>query len=142
MFHADQCFQRKYVEFVDTDTLFVTRVTSGLLFEDGKPIIIGQFRINEDHWWANAAKATLIALGQKKVFRCMSYFPVIFETEHIIEMREYMAKLHKMEFNLVFQKFSRGDGFSQFNIMCNYVWHFHRGDYRFHAQLRNGLWNG
>ncbi len=130
-FYAELCFDKKYVGFIDTDTFFVTPVTPELLFNGTKPHVIGGYIDT----WVDWRKTTKFALGKKEVFWCMSHFPVTMELEHIIEMREYMANLHNMSFLEVFQNFSHlPGGFSQYNIMCNYNWYFHRDKYQFHAQ--------
>ena len=143
MFHAEKCFSRKYVGIVDTDTMFVTMVTPDQLFVDGKPVIIGQFGSAADQFWYEVSTMTEVALGRKEVFRCMSYFPVMIKVTHLAEMRAFMAKLHQMDFNSVFRKLT-AKPFSQFSIMCNYLWYFHRDEYTFHAQLRpsTGVWKG
>ncbi len=134
MFYVEECFNKKYVGFVDTDTLFITSTTPELMFNGSKPIIIGRYGKTRYGWW----KGTQKALGKKEVFTCMTYFPVVMKVEHIIELRQYVAKLHQTDFVNVFQNFSSGwHVFSQFGIMCNYVWYYHRDEYQFHAQIRS-----
>ncbi len=131
-FYADNCFNKTFVGFVDTDTFFVTPVTPELLFNGTKPYVVGVYG-NTNTDWKIGTKA---ALGKKEVFGCMSYFPVVVKVEHLIEMRQYMANLHNKTFLEVFQNFSvKENEYSQFSIICNYLWYFHRDEYQFHAQL-------
>ncbi len=87
-FYPENCFNKTYVGFVNSDTFFVTPVTPELLFNGTKPDMIGMFG-QQQH--ANWKKGTLMALGRKQVFKFMSYFSVIIKVEHLIEMRQYMA---------------------------------------------------
>ncbi len=140
MFYVEGCFTNKYVGFVDSDTFFSTMVTPELMFNGSKPIVLGVYGKNRKDW----RNGTTFALGKQEVFRCMSYFPVVVKTKHIIEMRKYMEELHKTHFLKVFSQFSISrTGFSQFNIMCTYIWYFHRDEYHFHAQFHGPgfVWN-
>ncbi len=133
MLLVETCFNKKYVGFVDSDTFFTTPVTPELLFNQTKPNIIGQYGNIMTIW----PKATKLFLLRNEVFRCMSYFPVVMKVEHIIEMRDYIAKVHNRFFLTVFSRFSKSAvAYSQFNLMCNYVWYFHREEYQFYAQFR------
>ena len=133
MLLADTCFNKKYVGFVDSDTFFTTPVTPELLFDKTKPIVIGQYGNLMTNW----PKATKLFLLRNEVFRCMSYFPVVMKVEHIIEMRDYIAKVHNRFFLTIFSRFSKSAvAYSQFNLMCNYVWYFHKEEYQFFAQFR------
>ncbi len=134
MFYADKYVTKKYIGCVDTDTLFVTAVTPELMFYGTKPRVIGQYGVPVIPVWG---QKTQFVLGRNEVFHCMDYFPVIMKVEHIIEMRHYIEKLHNMSFLDVFQTISdEKKSFSQFNIMCNYMWYFHREEYQFHVQFR------
>ncbi len=138
MFYVENCFDKKYVGFIDTDTMFITSVTPELLFNGTRPIAIGHYgkpliRL----WW----KKTLFALGLKEVFTFMDYFPVVLKVQHIIELRNYISTKYNSTFLDIFHNISIGR-FSQFNIMGNYVWYFHREEYQFHAQLvKRQRWN-
>ena len=136
MMHADYCKKRGFVGFVDVDTLFVTAVTQDLLFENGKPIVTGRIGIPRIPCWIDTAE---YVLGLKQVMQCMSYFPVVFNVEHIVEMRKYVEKLHGKSFQEVFKiapaavKVS-STCFCHYSIMCNYMWYFHRDSYAWHLQ--------
>ena len=135
MFYPERCTSKKYVAFVDTDTLFITRIIPEMLFADDKPIIIGIYGKEISPHWANSAHSTANLFKTKEVMKCMTYFPVVLKVDHIIHARQYIEKLHGMPFDEVFIKL-KSKSFSQFNIMCQYIWLFHRNEYQFHLQLQ------
>lgn len=64
--------------------------------------------------------------------RCVSYFPVIIRISHLREMRAFFsAKFHKTFDNLFFDHImgAYGKFYSQFNIMCAFLFYFHRDEY-------------
>ena len=136
MFYADECTDSKYIGFVDTDTFFSTYVTPNILFENGKPVIIAKVGSSAYPCWDIA---TEIFLGKKEVLQCMSTFPVMVKTEHLIEMRGKLAAHHKKPFDIVFRDapIEAGGPFCmcQFSIMCNYFWYYHRSEYSWHIQM-------
>ena len=142
MMHADACKPKGYVGFVDVDTLFVTE---DLLFEDGKPIVTGRIGIPRVPCWIQTA---VYVLGLRQVMQCMSYFPVVFNVEHIVEMRRYVEKMHRKSFMQVFKMASHdlhisGWCYCHYSMMCNYVWYFHRDQYAWHLQVVPfGNWDG
>lgn len=135
MFYADQWSRAEYVGFVDTDCFFVTYVDRGDIFEGNKPVVNGrsgnyrspQNGIGRD-WWEQVPKGTYKLLGMLEPMRCMSYFPVVIKTAHIKEMREYIEKLHGKPFDEVFRGLY-GNAYSQFNIMCTYLFYKHHEEY-------------
>ncbi len=131
MFLVEQCFHQKYVGFIDTDTMFVTSVTPELMFNGTKPIMFGLYGFPFFRYW----QGTLLALQKKEVFNFMDYFPVVIKVEHIINLRKHLEKIHGMPFLDVFAKISKGS-YSQFSIMGNYLWYYHREEYQFSAQFR------
>eukprot|EP00112_Aurelia_sp_Birch-Aquarium-sp1_P013758 Seg2934.4 transcript_id=Seg2934.4/GoldUCD/mRNA.D3Y31 product="hypothetical protein" protein_id=Seg2934.4/GoldUCD/D3Y31 len=144
MLHPDKCTSVPYVGFVDTDTFFTTVVTPSLLFENGKPVIVGV--IGEPNYFTCWAFTTEKFLGRKEVVQCMTYFPVIIKTEHLKEMREVLSKEQNKTFEEIYHD-SRPDGndrcICQFSFMCNYVWYHHREEYSWHLQMNpNGDWYG
>ncbi len=103
------------------------------MFSGTKPMVIGWYGQSVYPW----PKGTEFALKRKEVLNCMSYFPVTIKLEHIIEMRKYIEKIHNKTFLDFFAEMSRDpDSYSQFAILCNYVWYFHRDAYKFYAQFR------
>ncbi len=135
MFWADNFTKSEYVGFVDTDALFVTPVYKGDLFIGGKPVIIGLQSVSFNGWWGRVSRTTAQMLGNDELFRCMSYFPVIIKTEHLRFLRQFVRDKHGIGFNEFFRDFLAGKPYSQFNIMCNYLWHHHRDEYSWHVQL-------
>ena len=135
MFYPERCTSKKYIAFVDTDTVFITRIVPEMLFANGKPIIIAVYGKEINQSWMKCAHTTANLFKTKEVMRCMTYFPVVFKVDHIIHARQYIEKLHDMPFDEVFIKMKAGS-FSQFNIMCQYIWLFHRNEYEFHFQLQ------
>ena len=76
--------------------------------------------------------------------RCMSYFPVIIKTSHLKDLREYMIKFHSNRlFNEIFLELSTNSRFSQFNIICAYLFTFKRNDYIWYVHpMVSSNWNG
>lgn len=144
MFYPDACTNLPYVGYVDTDTFFSTLVTPDLLFENGKPIIVGKIGEEAYRCWTDT---TEIFLGKKEVMQCMSTFPLMIKTSHMKEMRERISKKEKTHFDrvhwLATRKENKNYCICQFSIMCNYVWWYHRDEYSWHLQMvPNGNWSG
>ncbi len=138
MFWADNFTKSELVGFVDTDTLFIAPVYQEDLFNDEKPVVIAQHdhMVSQDGFWGPAAKTTEAVFGKVEVLRCMSYFPVIIKTKHLVELRHFVEQKHNTSFNEYYRSsiLSR-QRYSQFNIMCNYIWYHHRDEYSWHIQL-------
>ena len=136
MFYPEKCTDSSYVGFVDTDTFFSTYVTPEILFENGKPVIIAKIGASQYPCWDTA---TEIFLGKKEVIQCMSTFPVMVKTKHIVEMRKKLAEYHNKMFDELFRDapIQAGGAFCicQFSIMCNYFWYYHRNEYSWHIQM-------
>ena len=145
MMHADSCKLSGYVGFVYLDTLFVTAVTQDLLFEEGEPITMGRIDAPRIPCWIATVE---YMLGLKQVMQCMSYFPVVFKVEHIIEMRRYIEKLHGKSFMEVFRiapsSLKVADTcVCHYGIMGNYMLYFYRSSYAWHLQMvPMGRWDG
>ena len=131
MLYPELCTSKKYVAYVDTDTMFVTRVIPEMLFDNGKPVIIGIYGKIAINPWNKAAKSTANIFKTKEVMKCMSTFPVIFHVEHMIKLRKYLEQLHNMSFDKILNV-KKDHFFAQFNLMCQYIWMFHRDEYKFH----------
>ena len=132
MFYAEQCTSKRYVAFVDTDTMFITRIVPELLFHGDKPIIIAIYGMP---WRSDWPRSTAGIFKTKEVMRCMSSFPIIIKVEHLVEMRTYLENLHNVSFDEILPKWSY-NRFSQFNLMCQYLWMYHRNEYDFRFQLQ------
>ena len=135
MFWADNYSTSEYVGFVDADCVFITSIDREDLFEDGKPVVNGRIGINKRPPWSQAPATTYQMTGLLEPMRCMSYFPVIVKTAHFVELRKFISRQHhNQSFNDVFlQMISNGTYYSQFNIMCTYLYHYHRQDYRWYV---------
>ena len=132
---ADNYSTSEYVGFVDADCVFITSIDREDLFEDGKPVVNGRIGINKRPPWSQAPATTYQMTGLLEPMRCMSYFPVIIKTAHFVELRKFISlQHHNQSFNDIFlQMISNGSYYSQFNIMCTYLYHYHRQDYRWYV---------
>ena len=99
LFYPDLCTSKKYVAFVDTDTMLISRMVPEMLFDGGKPIVIGVYGKVVHSFYNRIAQATAKLFKTKEVIRCMSYFPVVMKVEHLVELREYLEKLHNIPFD-------------------------------------------
>ena len=134
MFYPERCTSKKYVGYLDTDTVFISRVIPEMLFDEGKPIMVGIYGNITSPDWGKVAQTTANIFKTKEVMRCMANFPVIMKVEHIIKLREYVEKLHNMPFDEILQKKKVGY-IGQFNFMCQYIWLFHRDEYKFYLNF-------
>ena len=151
-FYPEEYVSAEYVGFVDTDTMFTTVITPKVLFVNGKPTI--QARIGQSYYQVRAecwSDATEYFLGEKEALQCMTYFPVIFRVQHVVEMRRFAEKRFGKPFIEIFKKsfdfhnpsVVGGDCVCQYSIICNYLWYHHRDEYDFHLQMApNGNWTG
>lgn len=143
MFWADNYTDAPLVGFVDTDAVFVAPVSDAALFDGaGRPRVLATVGAPANHWWSSAPAATYVALGHLEAMRCMTYFPVVVKREHLAPMRAHITQaVGAATFDDAFARFSRGI-FSQFNIMCNYLWYHHRDEYAWTLQERVRGWRG
>ena len=141
MFYPERCTSKQYVGYLDTDTVFTSRVIPDMLFEEGKPIVVGIYGNISNSFWGMAAKTTAKIFKTKEVMRCMSNFPVIMKVEHMIKLRKYVETLHNMTFHEILQKKKVGY-ISQFNLMCQYIWLFHRDEYKFYLNFNKKVTEG
>eukprot|EP01036_Dinobryon_divergens_P026069 gene26069-34674_t len=122
MFWADNFTTAEYVGFADTDAVLLTYI-------DGRPVVNARSGAHCCDCWAQMPKGTLAATGLLEPMRCMSYFPMIVKTAHLKEIRDFISRHHKMSFNEAFYNFTSSNFYSQFNIFCAYLFHYHRSDY-------------
>jgi len=151
MFQADMYTDSEYIGFVDTDAVFTTPVVEESLFENGKPIIIGRigkYDGDPGKFWSLAPQATEWAFGTKEIMRCMDYFPVVVKREHIQEMRTWISQKHGKPFVKFFNnlKTSTTPGvkhrpYSQFNMMCQWLYHYKHDDYVWHLHQTDPEWS-
>lgn len=112
------------------------------LFEDGKPVVNARSGAHCCDVWALMPQGTYLFTGILEPMRCMSYFPVIIKTAHLKEMREFISRHHNGKpFNEVFRDvITAYSYYSQFNIMCAYLFHYHRDDYKWYVHTETPLW--
>ena len=142
---ADNYTKAQYVGFVDTDTVFVTRVLVSDIFKDGKPIVRAHYgKPRPDSWWDRAPEATFHAIGKKEPFKCMTYFPVVIKVKHLPLMREHIRKSlrNRDYFDQTFRMLMQGRYYSQFNLMCAYLWYHHRDEYHWLIDELEPGWSG
>ena len=137
MFWADKYATGEYVGFIDTDSLFITLVNEDMLFEGDKPHIWGLFGKSANNWWSKVKQTSKQFLKLKQVLKTMNYFPVIIKVKHFAAVRDYISSVHEKSFDEVFSSIAHSTpSFSQFNIIANYLWHFHRDEYVWHMEER------
>ena len=69
-------------------------------------------------------------LGDEEPMICMSYFPIIFKTADLKKLRDYVEnKWHQSFDDIFYDKSSRSGYYSQFNIICAYLFWHQRDDY-------------
>ena len=125
-----------YIAYLDTDSIFTTPVSPEDLFDsEGRPIIIprlySQDLINNQFWF-NLSENSGGLLNKTESFSCMTQFPAIFKISHIIELLEYLEVIHNK--NLYDFLHEHEYRFGQYNVLCTYVWYFHRDEYNWHIQ--------
>lgn len=148
MFYPENYTSAEYVGFVDTDTMFFTYVGYTDLFEGGKPIIHGRSGPfgKEEFWayvnlWKAMSQSTLDLLGIAEPTRCMAYFPVVIKASHLIELRAFLERRHGLSFPELFLKHLIGMHYSQFNIMCTYLWAYHQDEYVWYIHELQPNWD-
>ena len=121
MFEADKYTKSKFIGFVDTDSVFVVPVIPSAIFKNGKPVVKGIRGRPISSWWNSVPWNTEKVLGFPEIGCFMTYFPVVVESVHLKELRNYLEKLHGKKFHELFKWFSKDNGnYSQFNIIMNY----------------------
>lgn len=138
MFWADNFTTAEYVGFVDTDCVFVTYIDREDIFENGKPVINGRFGNAVDPFWKEVPLTTYDIIGHLEPMRCMNYFPVVLKTSHLKDLREYISnRFNGTQFDEVFQQHITDRSFSQFNIMCAYLYYYKRDEYTWYIHRQN-----
>ena len=147
MFTADKFTLSEHVAFVDTDTLFHSYADVNDMFENGKPIIHGKIQnfgggktIKRD-WSAS----TYHFLGEEEPMICMSYFPIIFKTSDLKDLRAFVERRFNKSFDVFFHEkstFAKWAHYSQFNIMCTYLYWHKRDNYQWYIHDMSPGWNG
>lgn len=137
MLWADNFTNSKFVAFTDSDTVFLTAIDREDLFEDGKPVINGRAGPHDENdFWSTAPSSTFDTLHLNETMRCMSYFPVIFKTSHLADLREHVISVHggNRTFDQIYKEItSRHHEFFQFNTLCTYAFNYKRDQYKWYA---------
>lgn len=144
MFWADNYTNSEYVGFSDTDATLLTYIDREDLFENGKPVVNGRSgQWNpKDGGWQWMPGGTYRTLHLNETMRCMSYFPVIIKLSHLKDMREYISKIHNKSFNNVFHDVIQNGSYSQFSIMCTYLFNFKQDEYTWFVHSVTPTWDG
>lgn len=91
----------EYIGIVDTDSLFITYVELGDIFENGKPVINGRFGtyslLRLSTVWSKVPEATFNVTGLLEPMRTMSYFPVVVKRSDFSAIRQYLIDFNKIE---------------------------------------------
>ena len=133
----------KYVAISDTDSVLMTPVAPEDMFDErGRPVVIGRLlssRVDAKDSWKAYSLGTKAVLKKPEMMMCMTNFPMVFKVKHMKEMVKYIERIHGKRFVDVMSKIdANGTEVSQFNIMCNYAWYFHREEYDWHLQKAEG----
>lgn len=145
MMWADNFTQSELIGFLDTDTVFSTRVALDDLYdEDGKPranVVYGQ---PYNYWWEKVPRSTFGATGLKEKFKAMTYFPVIVKRHHLSLIRQVICDHMDIPlFDDAFQEILNRYGiYSQFNLMMNTLYFLRHDEYRWHISERLVGWTG
>ena len=140
MFWADNFTAAEYVAFVDTDTLFTTKLYYSDIFIDGKPRISAFFKDPTlDHFWNEVSVTTEQAIGKVQPLHSMSYFPVLIRLNDLKKIRQHVQLVqNEKNFDSAMDKLIKpllkvrkhnGPSFSQFHIMTSYLWYHLKNDY-------------
>jgi len=144
MFSADLYTDADYIGFVDSDCLIYANVDREDLFENGKPVVhgrIGYLRKHDPRHSSPAATYNFLKMEQPMI--CMAYFPVIVKASHLKNLRDHVENLHGLSFDKAFSThLVTMHGYSQFNVMCTYMWHKARNEYAWHIHDETPWWNG
>ena len=147
-FWADNFTNAEYVGFVDTDTVFVSRLTKRDFFDEkNKPIVRPMYGKPRKGWvgkWHLIPEQTFLSTGSKEAFNCMTYFPIIVKTAHLKTIRQII--MNNLGFKYFDQSFTdffieRGH-YSEYNIICNSLWWHFRDEYRWFVDETEVGWHG
>jgi len=145
---ADNFTSAKYVGFIDTNTMFSTRVLSEDLFVDDRPRVHGDM-LGKTGFWEVFADNHRNFTGFYDIMQAMSYFPVVIKTTHLPVIRAILMKgLDCKTFGEVFQKILNRTiveygmySYSQFSLMMNILYRERYDNYVYHTCQRFLNWN-
>ena len=136
--YADKVVDANHTVFVEADMVFVTMVTYDPLFSRATrlPRIIGFMNrdaLATDSAGMQARKSVELMLKKEYVMNCTGDLPLMIKHDHIRKFREYVESIHNKTFVQVYKEmFLEFPRYCHYSLICNYVWHFHYGDYVFH----------
>ena len=145
MFWADNFTTAAHVGFLDSDSVFVTRVTRDDLFSPtGQPRVIVVHGKPLNDFWVATPRATHAMLGYAEPFKGMTCFPVTIKTAHLRAMRAHVVRhMQTATFDDAYLRIVRElHIYSQFNVMVTYLWHHHRADYVWDITEQEPGWSG
>ena len=128
---ADNLTQASNVAFIDTDTVFVTRITENDLFADnGRPIVRGNYGHKEPRW-DQMSLLTYKWTGLKEPFNCMASFPIIIKTSHLASVRKTVTDHLRVDsFDTFFTTIAlKNEFYSEYNLICTVLWWKFRSHY-------------
>ena len=156
-FKADNFISSEFIGFMDTDAFIHSYVDKLSIFDSqNRPIIHGRIGYygndNLGQFRSKWAEATSSILGMPEVVNCMSYFPIVVKATHLKDLREHLMKRwNKSVFNQTFMSFTNAQMiwgprkhrmYSQYNIMCTYLWWHKRDEYFWSIADASPKWNG
>ena len=149
MFYADNYTTSEYVGFIDTDTIIHSFVDREDIFEEGLPVVHGRLsqykKVGRDKIKRLWAESTYRFLGVEEPMMCMAYFPVVIKTAHLKDLRIFVEQKWKKSFPHAFAEFTKSVGwgkYSQFHIMCAYLWYNKNEEYRWYVHDTHPWWDG
>ena len=139
-FFADRFTDAEVIAIVDNDSLFTTVPTPPSLFDDGRPVVIGkQSLYNIGKLAGRWAHATEVALGLPQAADFMFNFPILIKRNVFGAVRRHISQQLNTTFDEAFRIIARDpESYCQINIILNYAWYFHRGEYTWHLSSMPG----
>lgn len=126
------------VLILDTDVLFNTPITPGVLFdEQWRPRVKALIdrRTGMGMFWTRIPANTRQWMGGvPEVMRAMSFFPVVMRTQDFAAIRAHIELVNGAPFDDVFQQLACPGKFSQFNIFFNILYYTRRDAYAWSFQ--------
>jgi len=102
---------------------------------------LGRVGIPQNSFWKDIpASTSWLMKGKLEPLRCMSFFPFVIRRSDIIAMRSYFESIHNQPFLEIFQHYSAGGKFSQFNGMCAYLWYEQKDFYHWNVRVTEKDW--
>ena len=146
MFLADNFTDAEYVGFMDTDALFHSYVDVDDLFLNDKPVIHGtrEYIPNKKEWKHFWPAHSWLAIGKEEPLNCMANFPVLLKRSSLLQIREHIInRFNVKDWDHAFPVFGYWkEHYSQFNIMCTYLFWFKQDEYTWRVEDVDPKWDG